>query len=143
MLVWTKNLQRQAAILIAVTYALCILAPAAALAVVASPASFHCAEELNATAAPTQASMVHPSAGGMASPHEQSNHEHGGAPDHHSDNGDKKQTGNCCGLFCVSALAHDPGITFGVSASESSSVTALASGLSGRAPPPLHRPPIA
>jgi hypothetical protein len=143
MLGLTKNLQRQAAILIAVTYALCILAPAAALAVIASPASFRCAEELNATTAPKQVNMVHSHAGGAAHHHEQNSYEQNGALDHQSDTGDKDHARSCCGLFCVPALAHDPGITFGVSAPGSSSVTALASGLSGRAPPPLHRPPIA
>jgi hypothetical protein len=38
----TKNLRRRAAIVIAVVYAFCVAAPAAALAVVATPSMSHC-----------------------------------------------------------------------------------------------------
>lgn len=69
--------------------------------------------------------------------------EQGGASDHHSNSDGKADTASCCGLFCVSALAHDPVLTFGLSVPASSSVAALANGLVGRAPCPLHRPPIA
>jgi len=41
----------------------------------------------------------------------------------------------------VSALAHDPGVTFGISMPASSAVATLVNGLTGDAPSPLHRPP--
>jgi hypothetical protein len=79
--------------------------------------------------------------------HQQDGHDHSAA-DRHADAGgtanDKSEhSGTCCGLFCVSAMAHDPGLTFGVSTPASSAVAAMANGLTGHAPSPLHRPPKA
>ncbi len=140
----TKNLRRRAAILIAVAYAFCVLAPSAALAVVNIPTVFHCISELSAKSAP--ATHVH--ADGATHRHDQGGHDHGthdhgAAPDHQSDDSGKGHAGNCCGLFCVSAIAHDPGLTFGVTTLASSAVATAANHLAGRAPCPLHRPPIA
>ena len=67
--------------------------------------------------------------------------EQGGAPDHHSNKDGKADTGNCCGLFCVSAVAHDPGLMFGLFVPESAAASAVVTDLIGRAPSPLHRPP--
>jgi hypothetical protein len=133
-----KNLRRRAAIMIAVAYAFCLLAPAGALAFAANPAALHCMDNLQAASAPPQSHVVaHEHAGSVEHQHGQSK-----AADHHS-NKDGNPAGNCCGLFCVSALAHDPALTFGLSAPGSSAVAVLANGLIGRAPTPLHRPPIA
>ena len=150
----TKNMRKRAAIAIAVAYAFCVVAPAAALAVIASPTVSHCIGELNAKAAPVvQQTAVHLHEDGSAHHHGQASHDHGnhqqnGAADHHADTPDQKQDNKshgatCCGLFCVLAIAHDPGLTFGVSTPASSSVAAATNGLTGRAPHPLHRPPIA
>lgn len=145
----TKNLRRRAAIAIAVVYAFCVLAPAGALAVVASPTVFHCIGDLSAKPAPVvQQTAAHVHGDGSTHQHGQVSLDHGshdqsGAADHHSDAGEKSHAGTCCGLFCVSALAHDPGLTFGVSTPASSSVATVTKGLHGRAPGPLHRPPIA
>ncbi len=136
MLGLTKNLRTRAAILIAVAYAFCVLAPSAALALVESPAAFHCLADLNA---PTkQASAAHTHADGA-------NHLHGqsSAADHSSDTGDKAHAGNCCGLFCTSAMVHVPSVTFGLFASAPPATSLAGIGLLGRAPSPLHRPPIA
>ena len=135
----TKNLRRRAAILIAVAYAFCVLAPSAALAVVSNPTVFHCISELSAKSAP--AAHVH--ADGGTHRHDQGGHDHGAAPDHQSDDGGKGHAGTCCGLFCVSAIAHDPGLTFGITTPTSAAVATAANHLAGRAPCPLHRPPIA
>jgi hypothetical protein len=140
----TKNLRRRAAILIAVAYAFCVLAPSAALAVVSNPTVFHCIGELSAQSAPA----AHGHADGSTHRHDQSGHDHGthdhgAVPDHQSDDGGKGHAGTCCGLFCVSAIAHDPGLTFGVTTPASSAVATAANHLAGRALCPLHRPPIA
>lgn len=145
----TKNLRRRAALAIAVAYAFCVLAPAGALAVVSSPTVFHCIGELNAKAAPAvlqTAAHVHED--GTSHHHGDSAHGQSGAATHHSDAGDKahdnqEHGGTCCGLFCVSALAHDPGLTFGLSTPATSAAATMANGLTGRAPSPLHRPPKA
>jgi len=135
---WTKIFRTRAAILIALTYAVCVLAPSAALAVAASPASLHCLDELNEMSAPSQhEGLSHAHADGTVHHHDQS-----GVPDHHSNTDGKANDGSCCGLFGVAALAHDAGLTFGVSALASQTVSAAADGLDGRAPAPLHRPPI-
>lgn len=136
----TKYLRRRAAILIAVAYAFCVLAPSAALALGANPAAFHCLPETAGMAnAAEHDSATHVHADGSAHAHgEQSR-----APDHHSDKSGKTGTGDCCGLFCVTALSQDSSVTFGLSTPASSSVAALSAGLRGSAPAPLHRPPIA
>ena len=134
----TKLIRSRAAILIALAYALCVLAPSAALAAADNPASFRCLDELNAISTPSHHDgLSHAHAGGTVHHHNQSD-----VPDHHSGAGDKADDGSCCGLFGVPALAHSPGLTFGVSALASQAVSAAANGLDGRAPAPLHRPPI-
>ncbi len=151
----TKNLRRRAAIVIAVAYAFCVLAPAGALAVVSSPTVFHCIGELNAMAAPglqQTATHVHDD-GTSHHRHGYGAHDRSGSADHHADVGDKTHDnktrdnkdhgGTCCGLFCVSALAHDSGLTFGVSTPTTSATATMVNGLTGRAPAPLHRPPKA
>ena len=148
----TKNLRRRAAIVIAVAYAFCVLAPTAALAVVASPTVFHCIGNLGAKSnakqvSAKQVSATHKHADGNAHHHAQSSPDDGhtrlgAVPDHHSGQ-DKSDTGNCCGLFCVSAVAHDAGMTFGQFEPSSVAPSAVVTGLIGRAPTPLHRPPIA
>jgi len=135
----TKHLQRRAAIIIAVAYAICVLAPTAALAFANSPTMRHCLPETNGMAIAAEHD-------GVAHSHTDEaviSQEQGDASDHHSNNDGKADTGNCCGLFCVSALAHDPGLTFGLFAPQSAAASAVVAGLIGRAPSPLHRPPIA
>jgi hypothetical protein len=133
----SRTLRLRAAILMALAYAFCVLAPSAALAVAANPASLHCLDEMSGLSAPSHHdALSHTHADGAVHHHDRS------TPDHHS-GGSKAPDGSCCGLFGVTALAHDPGLTFGVSAPASQAVSAAANGLDGRAPAPLHRPPIA
>jgi hypothetical protein len=133
----TKVIRSRAAILIALAYAFCVLAPSAALAVAANPASLHCLDELSDVSAPSKhQALSHAHADGTV-------HDHDSVPNHHSGTDGKVDGGSCCGLFGVPALAHDPGLTFGVSAPASLTTAHAANGLDGRAPAPLHRPPIA
>jgi hypothetical protein len=131
-----KNLRRRAAIAMAVAYALCVLAPPVTQAIAAIPAALHCVSEQTASTAAHDHGTAHDHAD-TAVPH----HGEDNTGNHHS--GKDGNAVSCCGLFCVSALAHDPGLTFGVSAPASPSIATLANGLTGRAPSPLHRPPIA
>ncbi len=140
----TKNLRKRAAIAIAVAYAFCVLAPAGALAAVSNPTVFHCIGEMSAKASSAaQHGAAHTHDDGGEHHHGQVDHDQSGAADHHSGAGGNPHDGTCCGLFCVAAIAHDPGLTFGVATPASPSVVAAANGLTGRAPGPLHRPPIA
>ena len=135
----TKNFRSRTALFIALAYVLCVLAPSAAVAFSDSPTAFHCLGELSEMSAPSEhAGMSHMHANGTVHHHDQS-----GAVDNQSDTDGKSHTGSCCGLFCVSAIAHDPGLTFGISAPASLALPAVANVLAGRAPSPLHRPPIA
>ena len=120
-------------------YVFCVLAPSAAVAFSDSPAAFDCLGELSEMSAPSEhAGMSHMHANGTVH-----HHNHNGVVDNHSDTDGKAHNGSCCGLFCVSALAHDPGLTFGIFGPASPALPAVANGLAGRAPSPLHRPPIA
>jgi len=135
----TKHFRSRAAVFIAFAYAFCVLAPSAAVAFADSPTAFHCLAELTEMSAPpAHAGMSHMHADGTIHHHDQS-----GVPADHSDSDGKVHGGSCCGLFCVSALVHDPGFMFGITAPASPVLPPLAIGLTGRAPSPLHRPPIA
>ena len=74
----TKNLRRRAAMVIAVAYAFCVLAPAIAVAAVASPAAFHCVGDLNGKATPAaQSTAAHVHDDGTAHHHGQSGQQQG------------------------------------------------------------------
>ena len=135
----TKNLRTRAAIFIVLAYAVCALAPSAALAFADNPKAFHCLAELNGmtTAVAEHETVVHAHADGIVHHHDQS-----GMSDKYSGTDNKSHAGNCCGLFCVSALAHDPGLTFGVDTPASPALPTVANGLAGCGPNLLHRPPI-
>jgi hypothetical protein len=134
----SKNFRIRAAILVALAYAFCVLAPSAALAFTDSPTAFQCLSELDEINAPSQ----HEGAGHTHMDGVNLHHVEGSATGHHSDLGHKGHAGSCCGLFCISGLAHDPGLTFGVSVLASSQLPFLAKSFAGRSPSPLHRPPI-
>lgn len=135
----TKNLRRRAAILIAVAYAFCVVIPAAALAFGDSPTVFHCLQNTSSTANATEhGATAHSHSDGAVHQHAPSS-----VPVGHSGQNGNADTGNCCGLFCVSALTHSVSLTFGLFAAASPSMPTVANGLTGRAPTPLHRPPIA
>ena len=101
----TKTFRIRAAILVALAYAFCVLAPTAALAFSDSPTAFHCLSELAGMGTPSQ----HEAAGHTHMDGATHRHDEDGAHNHKSDLGDKGDVGTCCGLFCVSALSHDPG----------------------------------
>lgn len=134
-LLTSKWRQRAAAVLVAV-YALCLLAPAVAFAF--SDAAAHC---LTVAEAPQTMG-------------EHQGHQHDGmdhtaialeAVDHGtpaSGGNDHALPGQCCGLFCVSALMPP---VFGVDGTQSIEVSAVAmpaaSSLMGRSSSRLDRPP--
>jgi hypothetical protein len=135
----SQRFRFRASILVALAYAFCVLAPSAALAFSDSPTAFHCLSELAVMGAHSQ----HEAAGHTHMDGASHHHDESGAPDHHSGMGDKGHSGSCCGLFCTTALSHDPGLTFGLTAPASLTLLAVAKSIFGRAPSPLHRPPIA
>jgi len=133
----------RAALGLAALYAFCVLAPHAAVAL---GSVAHCLTDDRPAghAHKTKADVApHTHADGTA-------HHHGGTPpaDHdavtadpqdHSKADDK--SGNCCGLFCISAIAAEPGPTL-LAPVSFAALPAMADALTGRDPGRLNRPPI-
>jgi hypothetical protein len=138
--VFSKRFRIKAAIAATVLYAVCVLAPSAALAFGDRDATAHCLTDVPVAAhvhQPQPAAHNHDSADGTAHEHSDSS-----TPQKHSDADGKNHAGNCCGLFCVTALAHEPALAL------SAPPTAALSGpggdyeLAGRGPDRINRPPI-
>jgi hypothetical protein len=66
-------------------------------------------------------------------------HDHGGKPD---GDGQAGHQANCCGLFCMSALAADTEPTVGCIDAGTASFAAIEARLSSRVPEQPDRPPI-
>jgi len=141
-----KRLRIRAALAVAVLYAFCALAPHAALAF--GHAAAHCLTDGAATAHVHKAKAQpasHTHADGTA-------HHHGGVPAHddasntephqHSDADGKSDTGNCCGLFCISALALEPGMALRAPPLVATDLSSIHDALSGHSPGRINRPPI-
>jgi hypothetical protein len=132
----TKSLRLRAAVALSLLYAFCVLAPAAVLAFSAGEASAHCFDEPHGHAGAHQHAQIHKHVDGSVHVHDE-----GGAADHSPD--DKTQAAQCCGLFCVTALAshHVPELinpTIGIAIS-----AAAHNSLTSRGPDRINRPPIA
>ena len=139
----TKTFRARAAIVLAVLYALCILAPSVAFAFSDNPAVAHCLTEGHVGphdhgAKPEHGGKLHVHADGSAHQH----HDDGTAPQPAGDDG-KAPVANCCGLFSVVAIPYQPDINLGLNIPASVVVPALAEALSGRGPERINRPPIA
>lgn len=134
----------KAALSLAWLYAFCILMPPAAFALSTAHCltDTHAAAHLHQAAAKTPSNThVHPD--GVVHAHgEQGSHQHadGGAPHKH----DADEThGNCCGLFCVAAIAHAAPAMLAVPVAAGQALPALEESLAGRNPDRINRPPIA
>ena len=132
----------RAALSAAVLYAFCALAPHVALAF---GNSAHCLTQEHGAAHIHKASTnaPHSHADGTV-------HDHAGAQsadeisveqDEQSNSG-KVGAGNCCGIFCVSAMASSADAMLLAPSSFESAPPGRADALTGRDPGPAHRPPI-
>jgi hypothetical protein len=142
-----RRFRTRAALVVAALYAFCVLAPHAALAL--GHAAAHCLTEDHSAAAHVHkakaqtASHIH--ADGTV-------HHHGGIPadgdamttdpHQHSDADGKSQSGNCCGLFCISAIALETGVAMPAPPLVAADLSSLHDALSGRSPGRINRPPI-
>jgi hypothetical protein len=129
----------RAAVVLAALYALCVLLPTTALAV--TQVAAHCFTGSNG------ANHVHRAVEKAPSQHSHTDaaqHDHGddGASHPHENTSDKAASGNCCGLFCVSAIAHDSAISPAVVFAAAKDAPALADALVGHEPDRITRPPI-
>jgi len=141
--VLTKTFRAKAAIVLAVLYALCILAPAVAFALSDDPAVAHCLTEGHIGihdhgAKPEHDGKLHVHADGAAHQH----HDDGAAPQPSGNDG-KAAMATCCGLFSVVAIPGEPLPSFGFDRLASVVLPVLADALAGRGPDRINRPPIA
>jgi hypothetical protein len=134
MLVWlTKSVRSRAACWLVLAYALCVLAPSAALALGDAARAAHCLTGDHHAAAQPPGHDHHAGAG----------HAHAGDATHeHSSDDNKAKPGEpqCCGLMCLPAIpaaAHDltpPSLL-------AATVLFAPANLTGREPERLSRPP--
>lgn len=130
-----KTVRRKAAVTIAVLYALCILAPSAVLAL--NSAAAHCLTDSNSLAHVHQDhAKAHVHSDGATDQHHT---HHDDKPHKHSDAGG----GNCCGLFCSTALPSVANVGFAELPTAAKIDPVRADALTGRAPDRINRPPIA
>jgi hypothetical protein len=142
-----KRLRLRAALALAALYAFCILLPNAALAFSAN-ARAHCVTETGPAhvhAATVEPAKTHVHSDGSVHTHATKaalTHDDAAAP--HADEGDhgKKHAGSCCGLFCISALAHEPPAVTTTVLSRGHTVPVHTYALAGRGPSRINRPPI-
>jgi hypothetical protein len=104
----------RATIALVIAYAFCVLAPHAALAFTGGSLAMHCLTELSDLAHVHQAAaapVAHTHADGTThmhgAPAHMAQHKHGDGNTHDHGKPGKADDGNCCGLFCISALSHD------------------------------------
>src|SRR6516162_6491615 len=128
----TKTLRVKAAIVLAVLYALCVLAPAVAFAFSDNPAVAHCLTEGHVGIHDHGAKHEH---GGVLHVHAD------GTAHHHHDDG-KAAIATCCGLFSVVAIPGEPVPSFGLDSLASVVLPVLGEVLRGRGPERINRPPI-
>jgi hypothetical protein len=134
----SKEARVKGAVVLAMVYALCVLAPSAAIAVVAPDAVAHCLTVDHGFAAPAHHSeTTHRHADGTAHQHSDN---HAMTPP--ADNDGKGQGKTCCGLFSVVGIAGDPGYTMGAFTVASLLLPVLHETMSGRGPERINRPPI-
>jgi hypothetical protein len=139
---YDRRIRWRAAIALAALYAFCVLFPSAALAV--THVAAHCLTGSNGASHVHRAAEKAPErTAASAHAHADAHHEHGhdGAP-HQHEKTDGKSPGNCCGLFCVSAIPHDSIISPAVVFAAAKDSPALADTLVGREPGRINRPPI-
>jgi hypothetical protein len=135
----TRTNRLRAAIVLALFYAVCSIAPAAAFAFGDATRAAHCLtgdddHGLHGTQ-PHQHSNANAHADAGAS------HEHGNADSQNSDDHGKMSDSNCCGLICVPALA--VGMSYGSmpDVPRSIAVSTNEGYGTGQIPPRLDRPP--
>jgi len=137
MLTWlTRKLRWRAAAILAVVFAICIVAPSVSLAFADGSTAAHCLTDDHRSFAKTQAQ----------------DHEHGSGTVHsHPDKGasvpvsdeGKSALEKCCGIFCVSALPAANHLPLGQMIHGPAVLPVTHDHLASRGPDRINRPPIA
>jgi len=127
----------RAALALIAIFAFCILVPSVALAL--TNAAAHCFTETHSVAHVHQvAAKTHVHADGVSHTH----HADENAPSKPADADDNTHGGNCCGLFCLTALTHEASNALVAPTAVIRTLPVLADSLSGRDPGRINRPPI-
>lgn len=136
---FTKARRIKAALALALVYALCALAPSTALAFMDSGRAAHCLTEAHGAAAThVEKANTHTHADGTAHSHHQQD-----AVQNGTDADGKAAPEQCCGLFCITALAIEPEAMQTRLIVFSTVYPPLADVLGGLDPERIIRPPIA
>lgn len=132
----TKKFRTNAALAVAVLYALCALAPSVALAFPDSMAAHCLSEELAAASPHEHGATAHVHADGIK-------HHHPGVGAHKKSSDESKGHGaDCCGLFSVVAIPAATMLIFGSVHLVPVTFPALDEFVYGRDPERINRPPI-
>lgn len=127
---FSRGFRLRAASVLVVLYALCVLTPAAALALGDAAKAAHCLTDENHGLGPSHAN---------SKPHV---HDDGNASQHSHDGDEQQSTsGQCCGLFCLSALAPSTDLPLAQPELPALVPSLNANGLLGHGPDRLDRPP--
>jgi hypothetical protein len=134
----TRRCRRAAAAIFAALYAICLVVPAAALAFVDAPTALHCfTDQHGIAAAHDHDATVHVHADGTTHRHADE------GTNKPSDNGGRSHPADCCGLFCMTALATEASVQLGTPVHFRFAAPALDEDVAGRGPDRINRPPIA
>ena len=148
----TRTVRRRAATIVAALYALCVLMPAAALALGSADGPVHCFtdQQLGLHVHQSVAAHGHSAAHGHANLQMPAGeHVHSAHAPHRHDESHPPGTGDrsdhpatCCGLFGVTAMTVDPQLDLGAPSRHSSILPTSFEELTGRGPDRINRPPI-
>jgi hypothetical protein len=141
---WNKRARWRLAVGLAALYAFCVMMPSASLAL--AHVAAHCLTDSHGVGHVHRASeKTLDRAASLAHSHaDNAHHEHSrdAAPDGHGETGDKAHGDNCCGLFCVTAIAQEVAASPAVIFAAAKNSPAPADALAGRGPDRINRPPI-
>ena len=134
-----KGTRIKAALTLALLYALCVLTPSTALAFMESARAAHCLTVIHGgLTAHAENGQSHSHADAAAHPHEhQVSAQAGSEPD------GQALPDQCCGLFCITALAIEPQLMPARPVIHSAVYPPLVNALDGGGPERVIRPPIA
>jgi hypothetical protein len=137
-----KGFRIRAACVLAVLYALCLLAPAGAFALGDGTRAAHCLTDNNHGLGHRDLDYHK---AGASHTHDNAHEHQDAAARQPSGDGGQTQTkpGDCCGLFCLSALAPAADLPLVQSGVLASIPSVNANGIMGRGPDNPYRPPDA
>jgi hypothetical protein len=130
----TKAIRIRAALVLAILFGVCTIAPSLALAFADGAATAHCLTDDHHG---TTKSQEHDRGTGKSA-----SHSHSDQGESDADKSDAAAPGSCCSVFCLTALSASPLHAFGPQINTSSSYLALQDVVSGSGPGRINRPPI-